>query len=351
MNLQKYLRNIALLLSATFALTACDGMIYDDEGDCDPYYKVRFVYENNLKFTDAFHNEVFEVTLYAVDPASGQIVWQKHESGDELRRQGYLMDVDIDPGRYTLIAWCGEGHKTSFSVADATVHTGLRCRLDDRTSLGDGTATVSNELKRLYHGKEENVEFEDEQGTHIKTVYLTKDTNAVHIVLQQLSGESIDHRDFTFTIEGENGFMDWDNSLLPDEKLVYMPHDTYSGIAGVDVPDYTDDSDAPAGRAIIQVGAAVAHHTVSRLVKGQDVRVKIYNKSTGDCIVSVPLIDYALLVKGKYNRPDGKPLTDQEYLDYQDDYSMVFFLDDGMRWINTDIYINSWHVVLQDTDL
>lgn len=30
---------------------------------------------------------------------------------------------------------------------------------------------------------------------------------------------------------------------------------------------------------------------------------------------------------------------------------MVFFLDDGMRWINTDIYINSWHVVLQDTDL
>ncbi len=347
MKLFNHLRNIAVLLSVAFGLTACNGLIYDDEGDCDPYYKVRFVYENNLKFADAFHNEVFEVTLYLVDPASGQIVWQKHESGDELRRQGYLMDVDVDPGHYTLVAWCGEGHRTHFSVADATVHTGLRCRLDERKSLADGGAAVNTELNRLYHGKEENVEFEDEQGTHIKTVYLTKDTNAVHIVLQQLSGESVDHRDFTFTIEGENGLMDWDNTLMPDEKLIYSPHDTYSGIAGVDVPDYGTPQD---GRAITQVGAAVAHHTISRLVKGEDVRVKIYNKE-GELIVSVPFIDYALLVKGKYRRPDGTMLTDQEYLDYQDDYSMVFFIDEGNRWVNSQIIINSWHIVLQDADL
>lgn len=335
------------MLSMAFAVSSCNGMIYDDEGDCDPYYKVRFIYENNLKFTDAFPAEVFEVTLYLVDPSSGQIVWQRHESGAELREAGYLMDVDVDPGRYTLLAWCGEGHTTHFSVADATVHTGLQCRLGERTPLADGSGSrVDAPLNRLYHGMEENVEFEDEQGVHVKTVRLTKDTNSIHIVLQQLSGESVDHTDFTFTIEAGNGLMAHDNSLLPDEKIVYHPHDAYSGFAGVDVPDYT----GPEGRAVTQVSAAVAHHTVGRLVKGQDVRVRIYNKE-GECIVSVPFIDYALLVKGKYRRPDGTPLTDQEYLDYQDDYSMVFFIDEGNRWVSSTIYINSWQVVLQEAEL
>lgn len=324
-------------------------MIYDDEGDCAPYYKVRFVYENNLKFSDAFPAEVFEVTLYAVDPASGHIVWQKHESGDRLRQQGYLMDIDIDPGMYTLVAWCGEGHTSSFSVAQADVHTGLRCRLDDRQPAADGTAISANELKRLYHGKEENIIFEDEQGTHIKTVRLTKDTNAVHIVLQHLSGENIDHRDYTFSIEATNGLMDWDNSLLPDDRIIYSPHHTYSGTAGVDVPDYTEGNTQQ--RTTMQVSAAVAHLSTGRLVKGDDVRVNVYNRD-GEKIVSVPLVDYALLVKGEFPRPDGTMLTDQEYLDYQDDYSMVFFLDEGNRWMDSYIYINSWlRVPPQDTEI
>ena len=60
-------------------------MIYDEEGDCDPHYKVRFVYDRNLKYTDAFAAEVDEVTLYIVD-TDGTIVWQKHEAGDELKQ-------------------------------------------------------------------------------------------------------------------------------------------------------------------------------------------------------------------------------------------------------------------------
>ena len=30
---------------------------------------------------------------------------------------------------------------------------------------------------------------------------------------------------------------------------------------------------------------------------------------------------------------------------------MVFFLDKNENWVNTYIYINSWKVVLQNTDL
>lgn len=359
MKLTAILRNIAMHVlapaAATIGLAGCNGLIYDDQGDCDPYYKVRFVYDRNLKFSDAFPAEVHDVTLYVVDKATGTVVWQKHEDGEELRREGYLMDVDVTPGTYTLMAWAGTGHRTSFSVADTDVLKGLRCRLTDRHDPEPGHACavegphVNSDLARLYHGLESDIVFEDKQGTHVKTVHLTKNTNSVHIVLQHLSGENIDHRDFTFTVTDDNGHMDYDNSLIPDGHITYTPHDVSSGTAGVDVPDYAGGS--MIGRTVTQVSAAVAHLTTSRMVKGNDMRVKIYNKK-GECIVSVPLIDYALLVKGKYKNPStGALLDDQEYLDRQDDYSMVFFLDENGRWMNSYIYINSWRVILQDADI
>ena len=60
-------------------------------------------------------------------------------------------------------------------------------------------------------------------------------------------------------------------------------------------------------------------------------------------MLSIPLIDYALLVKGSV----GRPLDDQEFLDRQDKYDLVFFLDEGGRWMNSYIYINSWKIVVQ----
>ena len=63
--------------------------------------------------------------------------------------------------------------------------------------------------------------------------------------------------------------------------------------------------------------------------------------------MSIPLVDYALLVKGFYNRD----MDDQEYLDRQDEYNMTFFLDDNGNWLSSSVIINSWRVVLSDVDL
>ena len=45
-------------------LYACDGLIYDGEGDCSVSYRVKFRYDYNMKFADAFAHEVDVVTLY-----------------------------------------------------------------------------------------------------------------------------------------------------------------------------------------------------------------------------------------------------------------------------------------------
>ena len=91
-------------IAAAGMLAGCGGFIYDGEGDCDPRYKVRFVFDKNLSFADAFSHEVNAVTLYIVEPESGRIIWSKSESGESVKAEGYMMDVDVEPGTYRLIA-------------------------------------------------------------------------------------------------------------------------------------------------------------------------------------------------------------------------------------------------------
>ncbi|MCM1137691.1 MAG: FimB/Mfa2 family fimbrial subunit [Duncaniella sp.] len=339
-----------LPLLAFSTLVSCDNTIYDYEGDCDPHYKVKFIYDYNLKYADAFASEVEEVTLYIID-ADGKIVWQKYEAGPELKTGSYLMDVDgLTPGTYTLIAWCGNGHKTDFSIPDdATHNTHLKSTLGGRTAHDDGWmfngSAVRHDFRDLYHGKLIDVTFPDSEGEHIFEVHLTKDTNDVHVVLQHLSGEPVDDSLFLFTIEEENGYLDWDNAILDDEPLTYYAHTVTSGIAGADVPNYKGDGQGNESRAITSIGCAVADFQISRITPEKRCFVKIYRKGDKGLVASIPLADYALMTKGNHRH-----LSNDDYLDYRDDYSLVLFLDENNRWISTYIYINSWQVILQNVD-
>nr|MDE6127330.1 FimB/Mfa2 family fimbrial subunit [Muribaculaceae bacterium] len=69
-----------LSLVALLPLTSCSGFVYDDEGDCRVRYLVKFRYDYNMKFADAFRPEVDEVTLHLID-GNGNVVWSKSESG------------------------------------------------------------------------------------------------------------------------------------------------------------------------------------------------------------------------------------------------------------------------------
>lgn len=338
------------LVAAAVMLAGCNGMIYDEEGDCDPHYKVRFVYDSNLKYSDAFAAEVDEVTLYIAD-SEGNIVWQKHESGDALKTGSYLMDVDgIEPGTYSLLAWCGKGYNSDFTAAETpSKHTHLQAVLNGRTEHDQGWDldghAVRDNFADLYHGKLANVEFTDNQGVHIFTVNLTKDTNDVHIVLQHLSGAPINADEFLFTIVEENGLLDWDNTILPDEPITYYAHNVTGGTAGVDVPDYMGDGEGNPSRVMTQVSCAVADFQISRLTPQKKCMVKIYRRSDHKLLVRIPIADYAIITKGEHHA-----LSNEDYCDYRDDYSMVFFLDTKGDWISTNIYINSWHLIDQEVD-
>ena len=336
---------IILLASSTF--TSCS-ILDEEEADCAVY--VKFKYDRNIVGADAFANAVKSVTLYAFGK-DGKLAFQKTEEGEPLKQKGYRMRLDeISRGEaddYDFITWAGLEDNESFTVPllqpGVDTKESLQCRLNREhvSRTEDGIAVVEHNLEALFHGRV--------VGNHISRtveangemeVSLTKNTNSIRIIMQHISGEPVDVNQFNFTITDENGLMNYDNSLLEDEQITYRAWRKDMGYAGMGEEPTT---------GVTEVNVAIAELTVARLMADERPILTISNKETGEKVLSIPLVDYALLVKGEYNQFPN--MSNQEYLDRQDEYSMTFFLDSGNRWINSFIYINSWKVVLQDAEI
>ena len=330
-----------LLTFLGMAVTSCSNILDEEMVDCSVEYRVKFKYDHNMKFADAFANNVRSVTLYAFDE-NGKFVYQRTEQGDMLGEDGYSMPVEVTPGEYRFIAWAGLEGEESFSVPALTQGKStideLTCRMNRINVRADGTAVVNQDLKPLWHGEVTKHSFTSRAAMEqVLTIPLIKNTNNVRIVLQHLSGSAVEVDKFTFTITDENGLMNYDNSLLVDEPLTYYAWRKDDGVA---------DMDNEETRAQTTIGVAIAELTVGRLVLENNPVLTVTNDK-GETVLSIPLIDYALLVKGHYNRE----MSDQEYLDRQDEYNMTFFLDENGHWANSTIIINDWQIVLNDADL
>ena len=104
--IKQAVKAIFTLVLCTMALSSCDDSFFNGEGDCDPHYRVKFRYDYNMKYADAFAHEVNTVTLYLLD-AKGNIVYEHTESGAALAADDYAMTVDVAPGTYNMLVWCG----------------------------------------------------------------------------------------------------------------------------------------------------------------------------------------------------------------------------------------------------
>ena len=89
---------------------------------------------------------------------------------------------------------------------------------------------------------------------------------------------------------------------------------------------------------------AYAEFSTSRLVdeEGHCPRLCIQRASDGRAIVDIPLIDYLLLLKSDVYSDMGT----QEFLDRESEWSLIFFLDEGLEWMKTQIIVNGWVVRL-----
>ena len=337
------------------ALASCDRSMFDYEGDCDVRHIIRFRYELNLKWADAFPSEVNSVNLYVYD-ADGRFVKSYMGRGEALSDRDYFMELDLPAGDYRFVAWCGlenDGvEMESFTVPQPVEGVSrieeLTCALNTkRASRAGEEGEYSDErLHFLYYGSlDVNLEDNHDGRTYEHVMYLTKDTNHIRIILQETEGEGLDKDDYEFTIEDANGFMEYDNSLRPGSVITYKPWNQDSDELGVGKPE--------AEGGLQYVRGVYADLTVGRLMASHkdDMILTIRNRLTQEIIARVPELQYALLSRRYYEETYRHQMADdQEFLDREDEYVLTFFLVNH-KWIDSMILIHSWRIVKHDYDV
>ncbi|ADV43893.1 FimB/Mfa2 family fimbrial subunit [Bacteroides helcogenes] len=360
-NIQQSAKSVVLFTVLAGAMASCDTVLDFKEGDCSIEYQVKFKYDYNMKKVDAFAQDVKTVTLYAFGE-DGTLVYQKTEEGERLSTGEYAMTVEMAPGDYDLITWGGVDDQ-SFAVPlltpgvstreDLTVLT--RRNIDNATRAAgeEGQYVVQHSLPSLFHGRVQRVTFATPTATTrarqqvVTTVPLVKNTNTIRVVIAQVNNtgqaatRAIGKESFSYAIYDDNGYMNYDNSLLSDNLLTYQPYVTES--SSVSTRAFSAD-----GTTETSYPAAVAEISVARLLETQSPRLEIIDSDTGkELLPSSNLIGYLSLLKEQGFI--DMPLS--EYLDREDSFGMIFFVDENLTMIKTVIQINDWIVNINDFEL
>ena len=303
-----------LLLLVLFSCTSIDETL----PECRLY--VRFRYDYNMEFSDAFASQVNRVDVFVFDK-DGTFVIKKSEQGETLGGS-YRMPLPLPAGEYRIAAWAGmsDDFEMPEPVAGKTTLEELTVRMKREESLVHNKA-----LNPLWYGGVQAVSFTGRQ-EQTETVSLIKDTNKFRFILQKSGpGEELDINDCLFEIRADNGYYDWNNDLLDDDMISYRPY-------------YLEK--------VEDVGIVVEMNTM-RLLEHKKVYLTLTRKSDGKELMRIDLIPYLLLTK-----MEGHNIPAQEYLDRQSEYAIVFFYNpEFLNFLSTKIVINGWTIWLKGEDL
>lgn len=320
------------LLAAVVAMTSCEG-IYTDRTDCPTGLTLYFRHDYNMAYVNTFHKRNDCLTVYVYD-SEGNLVKSCTESGEVLADEDYHMDIeDLPAGNYNIIAYGGMFcERSSFKLTDYSARSIPQKMSDIYVELNHDNLTSNKQLHNHFHGKK----LVAMEGDYVQdTVYMVKNTNNIRIVLQQAQGDPLVASNFTFAITDDNTLMDHKNSVVPNGTVTYSPW-----TMGEEVIGSTNQNETP-------TSVAYAEFSTARIMAGSGSRLTVTNNENGNVVLSIPLDRYLLLLRSELYAD----MPAQEYLDREDEWSMVFFLDSGLRWINTHIVINNWTVRLNHIEI
>lgn len=361
-----------LLVGLTIGfLSSCDSVLDFNEGDCSFSYKVKFKYDYNMKYTDLFHSMVSTVTLYAFDE-SGKLAFQNTSAGDQLKDNNFSMPLNVDPGKYHLVTWAGLDNKSfaipvlslgSSTLNDLTVKTRRvkgTTRIDSYGNVGDNV--VSDSLFSLWHGELSAMDVVLTRSVDtLITVPLIKNTNLVRIFICQAAtaeqmkkptSRAISTKSFNIKLSDNNGFMNYDNSLLSDSLLTYLPF--YKNDSTITSATTSSDKTREAlslitGTSNVQYKAVVAKISTARLLESQNPQVSVLNADGKEVLPTTKLLSY---IQAQYDAADLKSkMTLKEYLDREDVFDIVLYVGPDQTLINTVIVINNWIINWNNFDL
>lgn len=319
------------------ALTSCDSFVFDDQGDCSVRYKVPFTFTQNILDVDAFYKEVTQVTLYVFNE-DGSPALVKTESGEKLTTPGFAMDIELKPGKYSMLAWCTGEPYTSDPVSFAIGGNGNPSAITDLTATlplqGSGTELYSNkDITPLFHGYMPLIELADTDYGIITlpAIDLTKDTKLVNVIIENLEGSEISTSDFSYRIEADNSEMNWDNAVIGNRPFNYLPW----SVTGLSSDRTKADDSYP-------LTGILAETSIGRLMLDRNPMIVVTRNRDNKDIIRINLINQLMKIRGSYK----KVYEPQNFLDRLDFISMTFIVDVDHNWYTAGgININGWKVV------
>ncbi|WP_294631033.1 FimB/Mfa2 family fimbrial subunit [uncultured Bacteroides sp.] len=324
--------------SISLALSSCE-RIYEDLDPCPHGVSLRFIYDYNMEYANAFPKQVDCLTLYIYDD-KGNYVDTKTVTGTELQDENYRMKIDLDKGNYHFVAYGGLAcEEKTFSVieepATGSKYTDLRVEMDKNRVAAARPA--DRKLHDMFWG-ELSLATADLYSQGV--VEMMKNTNNIRIVLQQVNGGTVNADDFDFEITDNNSLFNYDNDLLTEgtSPILYTPWAKGQAQTGVSI--------VGPGQVVPQpVEVAYAELSTSRLMKKNNPRLVVKRHEDGKEVIDFPLNEYLLLTRSEYYK-----MGDQEYLDRESRWTLFFFLQNGI-WLKTRIVVNNWVVRINNAEL
>ena len=374
------------VLCLVLGLSSC-GSVFDDEQDCVHGIALRFVYDYHMEpGANSFAANVDCINVFVFDE-NGNYLTQFKETSDALRNDSYRMNLPLENGKYQLMVYGGTAcERSRFSLTPDWTSTPA-AKKDDilvtlpRNAQGESDVQLHNIGERtggLFYGTLE-VELTDKDYNTTyreETVYLMNDVNNIQIFLQELEAPyQVDYADYDFKIIDDNFVLDANNRPLEvataDYQPIYKPYAAENRKIGA-VSNLNSNGAKLEEDSTRHVQVACAEFSTSRLLIEHlptarlvvTSRTEKDNASIPATIIDIPLIEYLLLIRSisdswmmKYQgtpfeaKPGNAKESDyeQEFLDRQSRWSMMFFLRSGV-WLKTCISVNAWIVRVNDVE-
>lgn len=323
---------VAVMMCVALALSSC-GSVFDDLDPCPGGVRMRFVYDYNLESANAFPAQVDCLTLHIYD-GDGNFVTTVTETTDVLADENWRMTIDLAPGHYRAIAYGG------IACSDASfVHTAEPAQGSHYSAIAMQLAPekVGTRLHDHFHGA---VDFDIDPNAldyTEETLHMSKTTNHIRILLQQLNGDPVDGRDFEFYITDDNTVLDHANMPVAGHATTYPAWQTGFLSTATDPENRADG-------ALQDVQVGFGDLSTSRLHFDTGARLRIFSKEQQRNVAELPLNSY-LAMCNNYD------YSDQEFLDRCSHYTLAFFLDESDHWVRMEIRVLGYTVRINNIEM
>lgn len=326
----------ALAIIPLAAMASSCGMINEDLPECNQGARIQFIYDYNMEYANAFPSQVDCLTVLFYD-TDGNFVTSRTASAPEISAEDYRMTVDLPAGEYTIVAYGGmDCEKSSFHFTEKATKAEYAQKFEDlevQMNASAITSPVGTPLHKLFYGKAGINIQQDALNYTDATVKMMRDTNSVRILLQQINGEPVKDADFVYSITADNTLFNYLNDVVPTTPTVFYPYDR--GEINVGENQFGTET-----------VMAFAQFGLSRFLADDKTTLTIKTVKDDKTVMNIPLTRYLLAFRDQYK----ENIPPQEYLDRENTWNLIFFLDSDYRWIQVSIMVNDHIVRINDIE-